>query len=114
MSGATLPNAHAAVVPTVKVRSYLLDPTHPGNGGKAAFFSAFGFTAHNWAALRSALQAHPSMHPVVSVTAGAWGTKYEVRCSLHSPDGRNPCIRSIWVIDAANPDPRLVTAYAYP
>ena len=45
MSGRPLPNAHEAVVPAAKVRFYLLDPTHPGNGGKAAFFAAFGFSA---------------------------------------------------------------------
>ena len=44
MSGAPLPGAHAAVVPDAKARDYLLDPGHPGNGGKAAFFNAFGFT----------------------------------------------------------------------
>jgi len=113
MSGAPLPGAHAAVVPNGKVRDYLLAPAHPGNGGKAAFFNAFGFTAQNWAALRDALQRHPSLHLVVNVTANPWGTKYEVRCSLLSPDGRNPCVRSFWIVDSANGDPQLVTAYAY-
>jgi filamentous hemagglutinin len=103
-----------AVVPVAKVLHYLLDSTHPGNGGKAAFFGAFGFTVGRWAALHDALLAHPGMHPVIVVTANAWGTKYDVRCSLRSPDGRNPCIRSIWVIDATSPYPRLVTAYGYP
>jgi hypothetical protein len=113
MSGAPLPGAHAAMVPDAKVRDYLLDPGHPGNGGKAAFFNAFGFTAQNWAALRDALRRHPSQHVVVNVTANPWGTKYEVRCSLPSPDGRNPCVRSFWIDDPANIAPRLVTAYAY-
>jgi hypothetical protein len=54
------------------------------------------------------------MHPVVKVAANAWGNNYEVRCSLRSPDARNPCVRSIWVIDATNANPRLVTAYGYP
>jgi hypothetical protein len=114
MSGAALPNAHAAVVPAAKVRLYLLDPGHPGNGGKAGFFNAFGFTAGEWGALRDGLLAHAGLHPVVRVAASAWGMKYEVRCGLPSPDGRNPCVRSIWVIDATSPYPRLVTAYAYP
>ena len=114
MSGAALPNAHAAVVPAAKVVRYLLDATHPGNGGKAAFFNAFGFTDQNWHDLVDALQAHPGMHPVVRVMHSAWGAKYEIRCSLRSPDGRDPCVRSIWVIDLTDTGPRLVTAYAYP
>src|SRR5277367_3328968 len=31
-----LPNAHAAFVADAMVRDYLLNPQHPGNGGKAA------------------------------------------------------------------------------
>ena len=114
MSGTWLTNAHSAQVPAAKIRRYLLDPNHPDNGGKAAFFNAFGFTVQNWAALRSALEAHPGMHLVANVTTSRWGSKYEVRCSLPGPDGRNPCVRSFWIIDAANPNPQLVTAYPYP
>ncbi len=33
-----LPNAGAAVVAREKIRDYLLNPGHPDNGGKAAFF----------------------------------------------------------------------------
>jgi len=114
MSGAPLPNAQAAEVPDAKVRSYLLDPTHPGNGGKAVFFNAFGFTLQNWTSLRDALKKHPGLPLVVNVSPNRYGSIYEVRCSLPSPDGRDPCVRSFWVIDPANTNPRLVTAYAYP
>jgi hypothetical protein len=113
MSGPYLPNAHFATVPVAKIRNYLLDAAHAGNGGKADFFGSFGFTAENWLELRSALQQHPTLHAVVKITVSAWGTKYEVRCSLPSPDDRNPCVRSFWIIDAANPNPRFLTAYPY-
>ncbi len=111
MSGSYVPNAHSATVPIAKIRDYLLDTAHPGNGGKADFFGSFGFTVENWPELRSALQQHPRLHAAVNVTVSAWGTKYEVRCDLLSPDGRNPCVRSFWIVDAANLDPRFVTAY---
>jgi hypothetical protein len=38
----TLPNAHLAVVDAFKVRDYLLDSSHPENGGKAEFFRRLG------------------------------------------------------------------------
>jgi hypothetical protein len=38
MSGSQLPNATTATVADAKVRDYLLNANHPGNGGKAAFF----------------------------------------------------------------------------
>jgi hypothetical protein len=86
-------------------------PLMPGTGASRISSVSFGFTAENWLELRSALQQHPTLHAVVKITVSAWGTKYEVRCSLPSPDDRNPCVRSFWIIDAANPNPRFLTAY---
>jgi hypothetical protein len=114
MSGAPLLNWHAVIVADAKVRNYLLDASHPSNGGKAAFFNAFGFSLQNWTDLRDALKVHPGLHLVVNVRPNPYGAIYEVRCGLPSPDGRNPCVRSFWVIDPLNANPRLVTAYAYP
>ena len=112
MSGALfLPGAHAATAADSKVRDYLLAPSHPGNGGKAAFFSAFGFAALRWTELRAALLDHPRMNPVVRVQPNPYGTRYRVRCNLPSPDGRNPCITTVWVIDRGTATPRLVTAF---
>jgi hypothetical protein len=113
MTGTPLPNASVAVVPDAKVRDYLLEPTHPDNCGKAGFFNAFGFTARDWQHLRDALHQHAGMHPVIKERPTQYGITYEVRCNLPSPDGRNPCVRSFWAIDAANPSPRLITAYPY-
>src|SRR5262249_13047533 len=107
MSGALLPNAHLAGVPHAKVHSFLLAPNHPDNNGRAAFFNRFGFTIQNWTDLRDALRKHPNTNNAVKVTNTKHGTKFEVRCSLLSPDKRNPCIRSLWIFDAANSNPRL-------
>ncbi len=40
-------------------------------------------------------------------------TLYELRCNLQTPDGRNPCIRTIWEI-IGNAPPNFITAYANP
>ena len=39
------------------------------------------------------------------------GTKYVVEGPLVSPEGRNPGVRSVWVIDPGEQRPRFVTAY---
>jgi hypothetical protein len=114
-TGQTMPNAHAASVSYSKVYDYLLNPMHPDNSGKAQFFVGFGFTSLRWDILRDALQAHPLSNLVANTIGTPHGMKYDVRCHVQSPDGRNPCIRSIWIIEShVGPDPRLVTAYAYP
>jgi hypothetical protein len=42
-----LPNAHLAIVPSRKLSDYLLNDSHPDNGGKAAFFFSLGFRLEN-------------------------------------------------------------------
>jgi hypothetical protein len=50
------PNAEFAVVEREKVTEYLLNPEHPDNGGKAAFFVALGFSRSDWGTFANALR----------------------------------------------------------
>jgi Domain of unknown function (DUF6883) len=111
MSGAFLPNARAATVAEAKVRDYLLDPAHPQNGGKSAFFSGFGFDRLRWTEMRDALLGHPLANQVERVRRNPYGTTFGVRCTLSTPNGRNPCITTVWVIDPSGSDPKFVTAF---
>jgi hypothetical protein len=110
-----LPNAHAAFVAEGKIRDYLLNPQHPGNGGKAGFFTSYGFSLRDWHKLAEALQKHAAAHAVTRTRPSAYGTRFEIRGRLggrlESPDRSNPYVRSIWVVDPSNSNPRLVTAY---
>jgi hypothetical protein len=111
---AQLPKAGNATVDDAKISKYLLNDAHPQNRGKATFFTLFGFTQANWQELRDALRDHPQNNAVVGRTTFPYGEMYEVSCSIASPDGRNPCIRSFWAIQPPNTDPRFITAYAAP
>jgi len=53
-----LPNAHLAVIDREKITEYLLNPAHPDNGGKAAFFEAEGFRRDEWQTLADSLRKH--------------------------------------------------------
>src|SRR6266436_5906586 len=75
---------------------------------------AFGFTPANWQELKNALLDHPRNNPYVSTTTTPYGEKYEVQCSLLTPDTQNPCVRSFWIVLAANPSPQFITGYAAP
>ena len=114
MSAAQLPNATSAVAADAKFRDYLLDANHPMNGGKAAFFQMFGFSQMFWSVLQTAVLNHPHTNPVAGIRQTQWGDTFEVVCSCQSPDGRNPCIKSVWVIEPTSPDPKFVTAYPSP
>ncbi|MGU3539260.1 DUF6883 domain-containing protein [Methylobacterium sp. A54F] len=98
-------------VPASKLTDYLLKSDHPVGGPKAAFFRAFGFSADVPGSLGAALAAHPDHNPVETVQRGPWGTRYIVRCSLRTPDRRDPCILTVLIVPPGQDTARLVTAY---
>src|ERR1700730_14579953 len=89
-----------------------LNDIHPQNQGKAKFFMLFGFMLANWQELRKAPLDHPHNNAVVNQTTFQYGEIYEIGCSIASPDGRNPCVRSLWAIEPRSTDPKFITAYA--
>lgn len=110
-----LPNAAGAQVPDEKITRYLLDPSHSAQAAaKANFFAAHGFSPLRWQQLRQALLDHPRLNSVTAQTTTPFGEKYEVSCSFTTPDGRYPCIISVWIIEPPDLAPRLVTAYPNP
>lgn len=106
-----LPNVHCARVEESKVLEYLLNPAHPDGASKARFFLARGFAPNAWQTMRDAMIAQGRVNRVTKVTETRWGSRYQVDCHCPTPDGSNPCIRSVWEIGNDGPCPRLLTAY---
>lgn len=106
-----LPNAEKAEVPEAKITGYLLSFVHEDGRSKAAFFTRFGFSASEWPVLASALTTHAIEHAVAKVEDSPFGTRYVIEGVIHTPDGRNPKVRSIWFIEHEDMTPRFVTAY---
>jgi len=106
-----LPNAERATVDLGKITDYLLNPEHPDNGGKARFFGDIGFSRTDPAALSHALRALAVSGDVVSHHDSRHGRKFVVDGAIQAPRGRNPIVRTVWIIDAGQDVPRLVTAY---
>ncbi len=107
-----LPNVGNAEVPKSKVVNYLLDLTSENGKTKARFFLAFGFTIEAWEAMAEALKLHASTHEVARIEERLpFGVHYVIEGSLITPDGRNPDVRVVWIIDDGDDTPRLVSAY---
>lgn len=107
-----LPEPDALVIEQAKLTLYLLNFNHADGASKARFFKRFGFSAASWTVLETALRTHGRTRDVLETTRSSYGTKYLVRCSLPTPDERNPCIDSVWIKEGEGP-PRLVTAYPH-
>jgi hypothetical protein len=72
------------------------------------------FLAGQLARTQKRVLKHPQNNPVTNQAGNPFGQKFEVRCSLVAPDGRNPCIISVWIIEPPDPSPRFITAYPNP
>ncbi|MFZ4816367.1 MAG: DUF6883 domain-containing protein [Phototrophicaceae bacterium] len=104
-----LPNVDHALVQKSKITEYLLAENNPS--GKAGFFTRFGFSVAQWEVMQAALLHHAKQHEVMNVMVNEHGTKYVIEGEIISPDGRNPAIRAIWIVDIGYDFPRLVSAY---
>lgn len=106
-----LPHAEHARVDREKITDYLLSPSHPDGAGKAAFFTGYGFRAEEWEVFAKALRNHGQTHPVVKVVDSNFGSRYAIDGILETPDGRQPLVRTVWILDKGSTGPRLITAY---
>ena len=94
-----LPNAISALVDERKLSDCLLNPTHPDNGGKAAFFLGLGFGRSSPSTLRSALLSLAAEGALTRRVVSAHGTKFVVDGVLRSPDGKEAVVRTVWIAD---------------
>ena len=108
-----IPNADLAIVKQEKITEYLLNPEHPDNGGKAAFFLKLGFSRADWNRLGDALRKLVLKAEVTESMETVHGKKYIVDADLENPIGKAASVRTIWIIDGGTDFPRLVTAYPY-
>ena len=98
-------------MPRRKIVDYLLDEAHVDGGSKARFFKAFGFDLNAPEVLADALGAHPDRNALANEMMTPFGVTSVVECNLATPDGRDPCIRSVWNRKTGSAVHRLVTAY---
>ena len=106
-----LPNSESAYIRTSKLTDYLLSETHPVGRAKARLLLAAGFDTTNVNILEQGLIAIALFEEVREVTPSAYGTKYVIDGSLQSPNGSLVQLRTVWIIDRDNSDPRFITAY---
>lgn len=106
-----LPNYHNAYVEDKKILDYLLNLEHKDGGPKANFFFKFGFTQDNIEPFRASLLNHAINREIETYREDEFGETYTLVCSFETPDLRNPCIKSVWIVNKGEDCPRLVTAY---
>jgi hypothetical protein len=108
-----LPNAQAARVERKKLEGYLLSSTHPIGRSKAKFFIAANFSENDVVILERALLELARTGEVAEISTSPHGVKYAVDGMLSNPSGQRLKLRTIWIVEAGETSPRLVTAYPF-
>jgi hypothetical protein len=106
-----LPNSENAYVPREKLTGYLLSETHPIGKIKARYFRSLGYHDGNADELQGALIGIAQNHSVAETESTPHGEKYVIDGSLMPPSGRTAALRTVWIIEANDDRPRLVTAF---
>jgi hypothetical protein len=106
-----IPNNTEAIVDANKITDYLLSETHEQGKSKAAFFKRFGFDSSSSTIFEEALKTHAVDREIVKENDSPYGKKYQLECDIDTPDERNPCIVSVWIVENDSDEPRLITAY---
>lgn len=109
-----LPNVEDAIVAESKIAKYLLDPSHKDGGPKAKFYAYFGFRQDEWQVFAEAVRTQAREQEITSVEkSDTYGTYYIIVGHLSSPDGRNPRVRSVWLVDVGETIPRLISVVPF-
>lgn len=106
-----MPNNEQSFVAENKITDYLLSDKHQTGKQKADFFKRFGFDSENINTFIGSLIQHSIDREVEKIQDSVYGTKYELRCEIKTPDERNPCIITVWIVEKGQEVPKLVTAY---
>ncbi|MEO8236197.1 MAG: DUF6883 domain-containing protein [Flavobacterium sp.] len=106
-----IPNNEQSIVAENKITNYLLSQIHEIGKHKAFFFNRFGYNLNNINEFKNALLQHAIEREIAQTQNSDFGCKYVLKCNLQTPDNRNPCIVSVWIIEKGNQNPTLVTAY---
>ena len=106
-----LPNGERAYVAQEKITHFLLRHDHKYGQSRARFFSRFGFHVDRWQELADTLLHQGTRYEITDAMEIDIGVKYVVDGEIETPDGRNPLVRTVWMVDTGSNAPRLITAY---
>jgi hypothetical protein len=106
-----MPNNDQSIVADSKITDYLLSETHEIGKHKADFFKRFGFDISDIETFRNSLIQHSIERDIEQTKSSPFGNKYELKCEIKTPDKRNPCVITVWIVENGEESPKLVTAF---
>jgi hypothetical protein len=106
-----LPNRECAFIQPQKLIGYLLSETHSVGRSKAKLLRSMGFNEANLVMLEQALLAIAYSEEVQEVADSPHGKKFVIDGEITTPTGKIVQLRTVWIIDTGETNPRFVTAH---
>jgi hypothetical protein len=106
-----IPGVQTAIIEPAKLSGHLLNPAHPVGGPKARWFMSLGYHPENPQRLSADLLTIAQNAADYLEEPTPYGVKYVVTGEVATPSGRPARIITVWIMDAGQSSPRLVTAY---
>ncbi len=106
-----IPNTENAIIPTEKIKDYLLSESHPVGRFKAVFFNSLGYSAQNWEILVNDIRTILLQNDAEKTEDSEYGQKYKITGKIVGPVKKNAHIITIWIILKDKENPQFVTAY---
>lgn len=106
-----IPDAKSAYVPHEKLSEYLLNEQHPVGGSKAKWFRSLGYDPADGGVLGHDLLTLIQTTEDYVEKSSSFGTKYIVSGKILTPNGVDANVTTVWIVELADKQPRLVTAY---
>ena len=98
-----------AIIPSDKLRDYLLSVAHPDGRAKAEYLEQLGYSQHAFGQLDAGLRDQILSLDAQPGRPSPYGQKYEILGPLTGPNGSTGWVRTIWIILPGETAPRLVT-----
>lgn len=106
-----IPYRNNVVIPREKLTDYLLSETHTVGKLKAKFFHEIGFNENTADELEQILRTIVQKCDVKETIISPYGKKYIIDGFVQSKTGRTVELRTVWIIERSQKQPRFVTAY---
>ncbi len=105
-----LPHRENAVVKQSKVVEYLLSKTHSIGKNKAKFFNSIGYNEDNHTELSAELLKFKDLE-ISKTEQNEFGSKYSIEGTLAAPNRKSYTIKTVWMLEHAQTQPYLITAF---
>ncbi len=106
-----LPNGKKAIIQRKKLTDYILSETHSTGKFKAKIFRKFGLVEVNVSIFEKELQKIAESEDVIDLQTSQYGTKYVLDGNINAPHGKTIHVRTIWIIEKGQKNPRFITVY---